>query len=101
MDILNKIKDLTKEKKWTIYKLSEASGIPQSTLSNMFTRKTLPSITTLNQLCEAFNITMSEFFIEESNTSSDELYVISKYRELSQKNKTITKDLINSMLKNQ
>lgn len=101
MDILSKIKDLTADKGWTIYKLAETSGVSQSTLSNMFTRKTLPSITTLMQLCEAFNISMSEFFSEESPSSEDELFLLSKYRELSIANKSIIIELINSMLKNQ
>ena len=101
MDILGKIKDLTSDKGWTIYKLSEASGISQSTLSNMFTRKTLPSITTLNQLCEAFNITMSEFFNEGNIDSDDEIFMLSKYRQLSVSNKSVIIDLINLMLKKQ
>lgn len=101
MDILEKIKDLTADRGWTIYKLSEASGISQSTLSNMFTRKTLPSITTLSQLCEAFNITLSEFFKENNNNSDDEIFMLLKYRQLSITNKSIVLELINSMLKHQ
>lgn len=100
MDILEKIKHITKDKGWTIYKLAEMSGISQSTLSNMFTRKTLPSISTLTQLCEAFNITLSEFFDENNNCSNEEVFMLSKYRELSTSNKKILMDLINSMLKN-
>lgn len=101
MDILEKIKDLTADRGWTIYKLSEASGISQSTLSNMFTRKTLPSIATLSQLCEAFNITLSEFFKEDNNNSEDEIFMLLKYRQLSITNKSIVLELINSMLKHQ
>lgn len=101
MDILEKIKDLTADRGWTIYKLSEASGISQSTLSNMFTRKTLPSIATLSQLCEAFNITLSEFFKEDNNNSDDEIFMLLKYRQLSITNKSIVLELINSMLKHQ
>ncbi|MBQ8310338.1 MAG: hypothetical protein IJX80_04915 [Clostridia bacterium] len=33
----------------------------------MFNRETLPSITTLENICKAFNISMSEFFEDESN----------------------------------
>lgn len=101
MDVLNRIRELTKEKNLTIYKLSELSGIPQSTLFNMFSRRTMPSVATLTQLCEAFNITLSEFFNEENSTSNDELYLLSKYRELSAQNQTTIKELINIMLKNE
>ena len=67
MDIIDKIKRLTYEKGWTIYQLSNEAEIGQSTLTNMFTRKTLPSITTLTKLCDAFEITLSEFFEENKN----------------------------------
>ena len=67
MDVLKKINRLRLERNWSIYRLSIESGIPQSTLSNMFNRETLPSITTLECICAAFGITMSEFFLEKNN----------------------------------
>lgn len=66
INVLDKIDKIRIEKNWSMYELAENAGIPQSTLSNMFLRKTLPSITTLNKLCEAFNISMAEFFIESA-----------------------------------
>ena len=65
MDILKKINKIRIERGWSVYRLSVESGISQSTLTNMFNRETLPSITTLECLCNAFGITMSEFFAEE------------------------------------
>ena len=66
MDILKRINKLRIERKWSIYRLSIESGIPQSTITNMFNRETLPSIPTLKNLCDAFGITMSEFFKDET-----------------------------------
>ena len=89
MDILAKIDMLRNERKWSIYKLSEESDVPQSTLANMFARKTLPSITTLQSLCDAFNISMSEFFYEPkdvytmSDLTEEEKRFINNYRMLS------------------
>ena len=65
MNVLKRINKLRLEKNWSVYRLSVESGIPQSTLTNMFNRETLPSITTLEMLCNAFGITLSEFFLEE------------------------------------
>ncbi|MEG9430655.1 MAG: helix-turn-helix transcriptional regulator, partial [Christensenellaceae bacterium] len=62
MDVLERINALRKERGWSIYRLADEAMLTQSTLSNMFTRKTMPSLYTLNQICEAFGITMSEFF---------------------------------------
>ena len=61
MNILKRINTLRMNRGWSIYKLSVESGIAQSTLINMFNRETLPSITTLENLCTAFGISMSEF----------------------------------------
>ena len=62
MDVLEIIKQLRDERNWSNYKLSKVSGISQTTLRNMFSRNTLPSIATLEQLCEGFGITLSQFF---------------------------------------
>lgn len=65
MNILKKINKMRLEREWSVYRLSLESGVSQSTLTNMFNRETLPSITTLECICNAFGITMSEFFAED------------------------------------
>ncbi len=86
MDIIDRIKELTFEKGWTIYQLSNEAGIGQSTLTNMFTRGTLPSIMTLTKLCNALEITLSQFFKEEGeneNLSFKEKQLLNGFRKLS------------------
>lgn len=53
MDILKRIVDLRKERNWTEYQLAEQSGLTQSTISS------------LTKLCDAFGITLSQFFLED------------------------------------
>ena len=84
MEVLEKIEKLRKEKGWSINYLAMESGLTQSTLNNLYTRKTEPKISTLRAICGAFGITLSEFFKEEEN--EDEL--IRRVKTLSQKNKT-------------
>lgn len=86
IDVLKRINDLRRERGWTIYKLAEESMVAQSTMSNMFARKTLPGLYTLNQICEAFGITMSEFF-DDGVTVSDETRILSAFRELSERDR--------------
>ena len=68
MDVLDKIKKLQNEKGWSTYQLSIESGITLSTLTNMFSRNTCPKVDTLEKLCDAFNITLSDFFLENQST---------------------------------
>lgn len=48
-----------------MYKLAKLSGVSQSTLSNMFSRNNDPSISTLEDICRAFGITLSQFFADD------------------------------------
>ena len=67
MNVLEKITQLMNERNWNMYKLSQESGITQSTISNWFNNNIVPSIASLEKICEAFNITLSEFFSEKKN----------------------------------
>ena len=64
MDILQKIDKLRIDKGWSMYKLAEESNLPSSTIINMFSRKSLPSIQTLMSICSGLNISVSKFFAE-------------------------------------
>ena len=65
MDVLQRIKELMDERGWTRYRLRKKGDIPQSTLDNIFLRGTIPTIETLESICKAFGISMSQFFAEE------------------------------------
>ena len=100
MDILNRIEKLIKQKGWSIYKLSLEAGVTNSTLTNMFSRKTLPSITTLSAICDALGITLAQFFADDNYgevTSDDEKELLHHYRNLSSKSKTAVIDLCKNL----
>ncbi len=65
MDILAKIIELRNQKGWTEYKLSVESNIPQTTISSWFRKKVQPSVASLQAICNAFGITLSQFFAED------------------------------------
>ena len=67
-DVLKRITSLMNHKNWTLYKLAKESDIPYSSLNSMFQKNNQPTISTLEKICKAFNITLSEFF---SNTPLD------------------------------
>ncbi len=100
MDVLKKIKDLLSEKEWSVYKLSVKSGIPQSTLANMFSRNNLPTIPTLELICNAFGITMSDFFKEASDDSEppdNTKEMIRRYTALTDQQKGLILELVKNM----
>lgn len=66
IDILEKITELRVERQWTEYQLAEASGLTQSTISSWYRKDMLPTLPSLAKICEAFNISVSQFFIEDT-----------------------------------
>lgn len=67
MDTIKRIDQLMKERNWTDYKLAVESGLSISTIANMHRRNTVPSISTLESICNAFGISLSQFFSEDSS----------------------------------
>ncbi len=64
MDVHAKLRLLMKKRGWSEYRLAKECGLSQSTLANIFRRNTMPSITTLEAICNGFGITISQFFAE-------------------------------------
>ncbi len=64
MDTHERLRQLLKERGWTEYRLSKNCGLSESTIANIFRRNTVPSIATLETICDGFGITMSQFFAE-------------------------------------
>ena len=94
MDVLEKIDKLRKERGWSVNYLAMEAELTQSTLNNLYTRKTEPKISTLRSICKAFGITLAEFFNDEE-TADDEL--IRRVRGLSDENKSALLQLLKNM----
>ena len=65
MDVHKRLRQLLNERGWTEYRLSKKCGLSESTLANIFRRNTMPSITTLEAICNGFGITLSQFLAED------------------------------------
>lgn len=100
MNVLEKIKKLQIERGWSTYKLAYEAGLTQSTISNMFARGTCPTVDTLEKICDAFGISLAEFFESDerkAHVSSDELELLKKFRALKDKEKGAVKSMINAL----
>ena len=61
--VRKRIIKLAKEKKITLHKLANLSGIPHSTLNSfMIGKSNSPKLATLLHICEGFDIELQEFF---------------------------------------
>ncbi len=66
MNVLEKITKYRLERNWTEYQLAEKSGLPQSTISSWYRKNQIPTIPSLERICDAFNITLAQFFSDEN-----------------------------------
>ena len=63
-DILAAITVYREERGWTEYQLAERSGLPQSTISSWYRKNMVPTVPSLEKICVAFGITLSQLFAE-------------------------------------
>ena len=69
VDVIQKIKQTAKERGWSEYRLAQDTGLAPSAIANIYHRDTIPTIPTLEILCNAFGITLSQFFSENNMVS--------------------------------
>lgn len=65
MDVQDRLRQLMSARGWTMYRLARKSGLTDSTIANIFRRNAMPSIDTLDKICQGFGITLSQFFAED------------------------------------
>lgn len=64
MDAQKKLQELLDSKGWTAYRLAKKCNLSESTLANIFRRNTMPSISTLEAICQGLGISLAQFFSE-------------------------------------
>lgn len=97
MDINKKIEKLRFQRGWSMYELAQEAGITQSTLTSMMKRGNPPKIETLECICEAFGITLAQFFMEDEALeilSATEKDLVSLFRNLSDRKQLALLDLL-------
>lgn len=85
MNVIDKIRKLQWERGWTDYKLAQAADISQSSLATLYSRQTPPKFEMLQRICEAFGITLSQFFLDDEQIdilTEREKKMISSFRKL-------------------
>ena len=85
---------------WTEYELSVKAGLPQSTISSWYRKDMTPSISSLEKICAAFDLTLAQFFAEGETFSvltPDQTQLLEKWSVLSPEEKHLLLQLIGHM----
>ena len=100
MNTTEKIKAYMRERNWSEYRLAKEAGLSQSTVRNLFKRNNLPSIQTLEAICEAFHITLSQFFSDGNEAvelTERQHMLLAKWNRLSSEQQKILIELIDTI----
>lgn len=90
VDIQGRIRELMEERSWTEYRLAKGANLSHSTVANMFNRNNAPTFPTLEAICNAFQMTLSQFFCEDENLmelTEEEKKLISRWKQLNAEQK--------------
>ena len=87
MDVLLRLAELQKQHGWSDYRIAKEAGLSPNTVSNIYRRNNIPSMTTLEALCNAFGISMAQFFAD-----NDMIEVTPEIKELVDRWSALTKE---------
>lgn len=80
-----------------MYELAQEMGITQSTLTSIMRRGNPPKIDTLERICEAFGISLAQFFIEDEEVeilNKKEKELIALFRKMPENKQTALIELL-------
>lgn len=100
MDAQKRIRQLMEERGWTDYRLAKEANLSHSTVTNMFNRNNAPTLPTLEAVCKAFGITLSQFFSDGDDPSQfteEQQILFSRWSTLTDEQKRLLLELMNTM----
>ena len=83
-----------------MYRLSQKTGVSQSSLSNLMKRGTAPNFYTLDKICDGLGITLSQFFAgdaRELELSAEQKRVLEVWESLTDKEKEAVEIYVRGM----
>ena len=95
MTIQERIKALMDQKTWSEYRLAKEAELPQSTISHLFKRNNAPTYPTIEAICRAFGMTLSQFFADPGEAvvlTDEQKEVLLLFGALLEEQKKIIKD---------
>ncbi len=99
-DILLAITEYRTERGWSEYQLAEKSGLPQSTISSWYRKNLIPTIQSLEKICTAFGITLSQLLAEDDvpvSLTKSQKKLLERWSKLTEEQQEVIFNLIDKM----
>ena len=99
-DILLAITEYRTERGWSEYQLAEKSGLPQSTISSWYRKNLIPTLPSLEKICTAFGITLSQLLAEDDvpvSLTQSQKKLLDRWSKLTEEQQEVIFNLIDKM----
>ena len=103
-DVLERITQLRLQRGWSEYELSVRSDLTHSTISTWYRKHQIPTVYSLEKICNGFGITLSQFFWNKEESfliSPEQKELLDNFSALPPNVQEDIKSLINNILANQ
>ena len=97
-----RIAELCRKRGYTKYRLAQLTGITQTALGNMLNQKSMPTMANLEKICDAFEVTIAQFFSEDGrrlNLTEEQKEILDIWDSMEEKEREIFMTFIRSMKK--
>ena len=85
-NVLDTITSYREARHWSNYDLASHAGIKPTTISSWYRKNIVPTVPTLLKICDAFGITLTEFFSVALNPANGKLLYLLMNRQKCLKN---------------
>jgi len=103
MDVRERIDIKRRQLGWTRTELAKKVGVRYTAIKNWYNEKNhMPSLGVLEEICEAYNITMAALFtdVNTDKLREDQMALLELYEKLTEKQRKNILDLIKSIVYN-
>ncbi len=97
INILEQITKMREQRGWSEYALAERADLPQSTISSWYKKNMLPSLVSLEKICVAFDMSMSQFLAADDEIfplDCEQKALLDKWAMLTKEQKTAVLNLL-------
>ena len=95
-----RIIELCEKHKISRYRLSQLTGMSQTALGKIVSKESIPTIPTIEKICDAFGITLAQFFAGEGkrpDLSKEQREIIETWDELGREERRILLQFVRSL----
>ena len=75
-NVLDTITSYREARHWSNYDLASHAGIKPTTISSWYRKNIVPTVPTLLKICDAFGITLTEFFSVVESGEREAVYLL-------------------------